>query len=315
MARKLRVQYEGAIYHVMNRGDHREDIFRTEKDRELFLETLGQTCAKTDWQIHSWCLMRNHFHLVIETPKANLVDGMKWFLGTYTSRFNRRYQLFGHLFSGRYKALFVDGSGNGYLKTVCDYVHLNPARAKLLSARQTLSAYRWSSYGEYLKEPSRRWRWLRVDRLLGEHGIPKDSVAGRQEFENRMELRREAEDGQEFRGILRGWCLGGETFRKELLAQISEKRGAEHYGQEVRESAEEKADRIVKEELEKLGWQEADLIRRRKGDPEKLGIALRLRQETTMTLAWTAQRLKMGTKTHLSHLLYWRGKERKRTKS
>ncbi len=315
MARKLRVQYEGAIYHVMNRGDHREDIFRTEKDRELFLETLGQTCAKTDWQIHSWCLMRNHFHLVIETPKANLVDGMKWFLGTYTSRFNRRYQLFGHLFSGRYKALFVDGSGNGYLKTVCDYVHLNPARAKLLSARQTLSAYRWSSYGEYLKEPSRRWRWLRVDRLLGEHGIPKDSVAGRQEFENRMELRREAEDGQEFRGILRGWCLGGETFRKELLAQISEKRGAEHYGQEVRESAEEKANRIVKEELEKLGWQEADLIRRRKGDPEKLGIALRLRQETTMTLAWTAQRLKMGTKTHLSHLLYWRGKERKRTKS
>ena len=300
---------------MMNRGDHREDIFRTEKDRELFLETLGQTCAKTDWQIHSWCLMRNHFHLVIETPKANLVDGMKWFLGTYTSRFNRRYQLFGHLFSGRYKALFVDGSGNGYLKTVCDYVHLNPARAKLLSARQTLSAYRWSSYGEYLKEPSRRWRWLRVDRLLGEHGIPKDSVAGRQEFENRMELRREAEDGQEFRGILRGWCLGGETFRKELLAQISEKRGAEHYGQEVRESAEEKADRIVKEELEKLGWQEADLIRRRKGDPEKLGIALRLRQETTMTLAWTAQRLKMGTKTHLSHLLYWRGKERKRTKS
>jgi len=315
MARKLRVQYEGAIYHVMNRGDHREDIFRTEKDRELFLETLGQTCAKTDWQIHSWCLMRNHFHLVIETPKANLVDGMKWFLGTYTSRFNRRYQLFGHLFSGRYKALFVDGSGNGYLKTVCDYVHLNPARAKLLSARQTLSAYRWSSYGEYLKEPSRRWRWLRVDRLLGEHGIPKDSVAGRQEFENRMELRREAEDGQEFRGILRGWCLGGETFRKELLAQISEKRGAEHYGQEVRESAEEKADRIVKEELEKLGWQEADLIRRRKGDPEKLGIALRLRQETTMTLAWTAQRLKMGTKTHLSHLLYWRGKERTQTKS
>jgi len=109
--------------------------------------------------------------------------------------------------------------------------------------------------------------------------------------------------------------LGGETFRKELLAQISEKRGAEHYGQEVRESAEEKADRIVKEELEKLGWQEADLIRRRKGDREKLGIALRLRQETTMTLAWTAQRLKMGTKTHLSHLLYWRGKERTQTKS
>ena len=80
MARKLRVQYAGAIYHVMNRGDHRENIFRSDKDRELFLETLGEGCAKTDWQIHAWCLMHNHFHLVVETPKANLVDGMKWFL-------------------------------------------------------------------------------------------------------------------------------------------------------------------------------------------------------------------------------------------
>ena len=127
MARKLRIQYEGAIYHVMSRGDHREDIFLDHHDRELFLKTLGETCAKTDWQVHAWCLMRNHFHLVVETPKANLVEGMKWFLGVYTSRFNRRHKLFGHLFSGRYKALFVDGSGNGYLKTVCDYVHLNPA--------------------------------------------------------------------------------------------------------------------------------------------------------------------------------------------
>ena len=188
MARKLRVQYEGAIYHVMNRGDHREDIFRDDKDRQLFLHTLGQASAKTDWQIHAWCLMRNHFHLVVETPKANLVDGMKWFLGTYTSRFNRRHKLFGHLFSGRYKSLFVDGSGNGYLKTVCDYVHLNPVRAKLLPVEQKLSAYPWSSYPEYLKAPSKRLCWLRVDRLLGEHGILKDSPAGRAEFQKRIKL-------------------------------------------------------------------------------------------------------------------------------
>src|SRR5882724_2853353 len=97
------------------------------------------------------------------------LDGMKWLLGTYTSRFNRRHKLFGHLFSGRYKSLFVDGSGNGYLKTVCDYVHLNPARAKLVGAEQKLSAYRWCSYGEYLKAKSGRQPWLRVDRLLGEH--------------------------------------------------------------------------------------------------------------------------------------------------
>ena len=125
VARKLRVQYlgaTGAIYHLMNRGDRREPIFKDDADRARFLETLGQCCTKTEWQVHAWCLMNNHFHLVIETPKANLVAGMKWFLGTYTARFNRRHKLFGHLFSGRYKALLVEGSGNGYLKTVCDYV-------------------------------------------------------------------------------------------------------------------------------------------------------------------------------------------------
>ena len=94
----------------MSRGDRREPIFKDDADRKRFLETLGECCGKTDWQVHALCLMSNHFHLVVETPKANLVAGMKWFLGTYTGRFNRRHKLFGHLFSGRYKSLIVDGS-------------------------------------------------------------------------------------------------------------------------------------------------------------------------------------------------------------
>ena len=136
-----------------------------------FEETLAQACGKTGWQVHAWCLMRNHFHLVVETPQANLVAGMQWFLGTYTARFNRRHNFFGHLFSGRYKSLIVDGSGDGYLKTVCDYVHLNPARAKLLKPEDGLSACTWSSYPQYLSAPSRRPAWLRVDRLFGEMGF------------------------------------------------------------------------------------------------------------------------------------------------
>ena len=100
--------------------------------------------------------MNNHFHLVIETPKPNLVEGMKWFLGTYTSRFNRRHRVFGHLFSGRYKALVVDGSGNGYLKSVCDYVHLNPVRARLIDATERLESYVWSSYRGYARLGRRR---------------------------------------------------------------------------------------------------------------------------------------------------------------
>src|SRR5256712_3204357 len=147
----------------MNRGDRGERIFKDDADRKRFLETLTKACVKTEWQVHAYCLMANHFHLVVETPQANLVAGMKWFLGTFTSRFNRRHRLFGHLFSGRYKSLVVDGSGDGYLRTVCDYVHLNPVRAKLLSEEQPSTDYAWSSYPAYLRTPSKRPASLAVE--------------------------------------------------------------------------------------------------------------------------------------------------------
>ena len=281
MARKLRLQYPGAIYHVMSRGDRREAIFTDDRDRQIFLDTLGEACQKTAWQVHAWCQMRNHFHLVVETPQANLVAGMRWFLGVYTSRFNHRQSEFGHLFSGRYKALLVDGRGKGYLKAVCDYVHLNPVRAKLLAAEAALRAYRWSSFPFYLKEPPGRPPWLRVDRVLGEWGIPKDSAAGRRELELRLEARRLAEARPDYDPYKGGWCVGSEAFREELLAQVREAARPEHRGPEVRESAAAKAEGLLREELQRLGWSADHLAARRKGDPQKLRIAQRLRREST----------------------------------
>lgn len=304
MSRKLRVQYPGAIYHVMNRGDRREPIFHDDLDRQRFLATLAEACAKTDWQVHAWCLMGNHFHLVVETPQPNLVAGMKWFLGVYTSRFNRRHKLFGHLFSGRYKALLVDGSGNGYLKTVCDYVHLNPVRAKLLIPDQPLRAFVWSSFPEYLKAPAQRPPWLRVDRLLGEVGIPQDTAAGRRQFEVRTEERRAQETEGDWKAVRRGWCLGDEAFRRELLAQMDGQMGEHHYGAERQESAAEKAERLVRAGLKQARWTEEDLELRRKSDRVKIKLAAHLRQETTMTLKWIAERLQMGAWTHLNKRLY-----------
>ena len=309
MGRKLRVQYPGAIYHVMNRGDRREPIFHDDADRQRFLATLAEACAKTGWQIHAWCLMGNHFHLVVETPQANLVAGMKWFLGTYTGRFNRRHKLFGHLFSGRYKALVVDGSANGYLKTVCDYVHLNPARARLITAGQPLRAFVWSSFPEYLKAPTRRPPWLRVGRLFGEMGLPQDSRAARRQFELRMEERRSQEASDDWKKVRRGWCLGEESFRRELLAQMDGRMGEHHYGAERQESAEEKSERMVREGLKKAGWSEEDLGLRRKSDPVKIKLAAEVRRETTMTLKWIAERLQMGAWTHLNKRLYERRKK------
>jgi REP element-mobilizing transposase RayT len=171
MPRAMRVEYPGAIYHVMDRGDRREDIFINDVDRQDLLKTLAEACQKTAWQVHAYCLMRNHFHLVLETPDANLVEGMRWFLSAYTIRLNQRQKLFGHVFSGRYKALIVEGRGNGYLKTACDYVHLNPVRAHLLGTEDRLLAYPWSSFGWYLAAPEHRPGWMRVDLLLGEQFI------------------------------------------------------------------------------------------------------------------------------------------------
>lgn len=308
MARKVRVEYPGAIYHVMNRGDRREPIFKEDGDRQHFLETQSEVCAKTGWQVHAYVLMPNHFHLVIETPQPNLVTGMKWFLGTYTSRFNRRHKLCGHLFSGRYKALIVDGSGSGYLKSVCDYVHLNPARARLLAVEEPLSCFTWSSWPAYLGAPAKRPEWLRVDRLMGEWGIPRDSPAGRRRLEQALEERRAAEESEEFQGIRRGWCLGEEAFRQELLVQMSERVGAEHYGDERAQSQEARAERIIAEELKRRGWRESDLTARAKGDPGKVALAMRLRAETTMTVAWVAGRLSMGTRGYANLLLFRRRK-------
>ncbi|MEO8426332.1 MAG: transposase [Verrucomicrobiota bacterium] len=303
MPRQLRLEYPGAIYHVMNRGDRREDIFKDDQDRERFLSTLAQACRKTEWQVHAWCLMGNHFHLVVETPQPNLVVGMKWLLGVYTKRFNIRHKLCGHLFAGRYKALHVDGSGSGYLRTVCDYVHLNPARAKLLKPGGALENFRWSSYSQYLKSPSQRPCWLRVDRLLGERGIPRDTPAGRREFAAQMERRRVEEETADYRLLRRGWCLGSEEFRKELIAAAAERVGPSHYSAHRHETQQDKAERIVREELKRAGWKEKDLPEQRKGDEAKIAVARRLRQETTMTLQWIAKRLEMGSWTYVSNLL------------
>ncbi len=295
----------------MNRGDRREPIFIDDADRQRFVETLAEVCAKTGWQVHAYVLMPNHFHLVVETPQPNLVAGMKWFLGTYTSRFNRRHELSGHLFSGRYKSLIVDGSSSGYLRSVCDYVHLNPARAKLVKVAQPLKRFAWSSWPAYLLAPSKRPAWLRVDRLLGEWGIPKDSLAGRQRLEQALEARRGEEEGEEFKPIRRGWCLGEETFRQELLAQMSERMGAEHYGEERAQTAEAVAEQIIAEELKRRRRRnEAALKTRPKGDPAKVALAARLRAETTMTVGWIAERLGMGSRGYLNHLLYRQRKSR-----
>jgi hypothetical protein len=215
---------------------------------------------------------------------------------TYTIRLNHRHRLFGHVFSGRYKAQLVEGSGNGYLRTACDYVHLNPVRAGILKAEERLLAYPWSSWPAYLAAPEHRPQWVRVDRLLGEHGLPEDTAASREEFERRMEARRlEETDPKALKVLRRGWCLGSKQFKSQMLEKVEGRLGEHHSGELRCDTAEAKAERIIGEELSRLGWSRAELAARRKSDPGKLALAARLRQETTLSIKGIAARVHLGT--------------------
>jgi len=141
MARPLRLEFEGAVYHLTSRGNARQKIFFSDTDRELFLETLAQVISRYGWICHAYCLMANHYHLLVETPKANLSLGMRQLNGIYTQRFNRRHQRVGHLFQGRFKAILVEKES--YLLELCRYIVLNPLRVR---GGAEMEAWKWSSY-------------------------------------------------------------------------------------------------------------------------------------------------------------------------
>lgn len=190
----------------------------------------------------------------------------------------------------------MEGGGSGYLKTVCDYVHLNPVRAKQLKPEERLPAFPGSSLVWYVAASEHRpgcgCGWIG----WGEHGIQQDRAAGRQEFERRMEARRWVEtDEGDLKALRHGWCLGSKEFKEEMLEKMEGKLGDNHSGEQRRETAQAKVERIIREELSRLGWQEGELATRRKNDPGKLAIAGRLRKETTLTIKNIAARVHLGS--------------------
>lgn len=306
MARKVRVEFEGATYHVMCRGDRRENIFEDDADRGRFLATLNEVCQRTGWKIHAYVLMSNHYHWLLETPRPNLVAGMRWFQSCYTARYNRRHRKAGHLFQGRYKAMLVEAGSNGYFAAVADYIHLNPARAGLTGNKGGVEAYRWSSLPWYLKSPRHRPPWLEVSMVLGELGL-RDSARDRRAYGQRLERRaKEGTTDEELQQVRRGWLLGGEAFRDRVVDWMEKK----HAGKGLKARREQtdhdhgqrQAERIIKEMIDLLGVAEADLLSERKGDWRKRLIAHRIRRETSVSLGWLAKRLRMGSEGHLSRV-------------
>ncbi len=311
MARKPRIEYEGAAYHVMSRGNRGADIFVDDEDRALFLETLAEAARRSAWEIHAFVLMRNHYHLLLVTPNANLVEGMRWFQGTFTQRLNGRHRWRGHLFQGRYKAQNIDRESPGnYFLTVADYIHLNPARAGMIgrggSRWKTLGAYPWSSFPLYLGAKRKRPGWLRVEAVLGESQC-RDESRGRRRYGEYLEGRAKAQSrqGREEGELLKGaWCLGAEGFRDRMLDRVeklaSGKRKESIRGEEVREVGERRALELIAQAMRRLGLKRAELSRLQKSDPRKQAIAWYIRSRTTVATRWIANELSMGDASSVS---------------
>ena len=173
MTRPIRIEFSGALYHVTSRGDRRESIYEDDTDRECFLKICEQVIEGFNWICHAYCLMTNHYHLVIETPDGNLSKGMRQLNGVFTQASNRRHRRSGHLFQGRYKAVLVDA--DAYLLKLTRYVVLNPVRARMVVHP---GEWPWSSYrvmtGEVIAQP-----WLSTDGLLAQFSTQREDAIRR----------------------------------------------------------------------------------------------------------------------------------------
>lgn len=303
MARKLRLEYPGACYHVISRGNYRTDIFRADKTKAAFESCLFEACEKSGWLLHAFVLMSNHYHLALETPKGNLVAGMHWLQVTFAVRFNRLRNEHGHLFQGRYKALLVeDGDPLG---AVCHYIHLNPVRAGLVPVAR-LQTYRHSSYW-YLWHPGHRRDFLSVNVTLSSAGRVPDTSPGWKRYADYLNWQMAhgpAGGSNAYANLSRGWALGSDSFKTALVrdhALVARTRAWESIGaKEIRER--EWAD-ALEQALQFCGRSETEIRDSLKSAGWKLAIAAWMKTRTQVSNAWLARRLSLGTPDAFSHNL------------
>lgn len=213
MTRPLRIEYPGALYHVTARGNAQQDVFLNDHDRLLFLDVAGNALASYKGICHAYCLMSNHYHLLLETPDGNLSQLMRQINGVYTQRFNGRHGRVGHVFQGRFKAIIVDK--DEYLLQLCRYIVLNPVRAKMVHAP---GQYEWSSYNATAGK-TQGPDWLFNDWLLSHFG--QDKAAAQYEYRRFVSAGLATDSPW---GELKGQCLlGGEAFVEKLLPHLRAK--------------------------------------------------------------------------------------------
>lgn len=280
------------MYHVINRGNYRRDLFESAGAAQAFEETLEEACVVHGWKLHAHVVMRNHFHLAVETPQANLVEGMHWLQSTFSSRFNRFRRERGHLFQGRYQALLIEDATA--LVRVVDYIHLNPVRAGIVTVEQ-LADFRWSSLRRFVRGPRGRI-WIAED-ITAQRGF-EDSPTGWGAYVVYLaDLcgNERAQKELEFDGMCRGWAIGTSGWRKTMAKEHAQR--ALDPGLERKELIEIKHVRFMEyleQELATIGATPEALRTDRKTSLWKVDLALSLRQKG-VPYRWIAEHLHMGS--------------------
>ncbi len=264
MSRPLRIEYDGALYHVTSRGNDRKSIYKVEEDRTLFLDILADTNRKFNWLCHAYCLMNNHYHLIIETPDGNLSKGMRQLNGVYTQTYNRMHHRVGHIFQGRYKAILIEKES--HLLEACRYVVLNPVRAGIAAQP---GEWKWSSYkstvGMEKPHPCLTTHWVlgqfgskqkeaeRGYRAFVEAGIGEETIWKKVKAQSIL-----GED--EFIENLIGYVKGHRDIREIPKNQRYLKRPGleEIFSDKVRKNKLTR-DRKISEAIEKYGYSQKDI--------------------------------------------------------
>lgn len=291
------MEYAGARYHVINRGNYRRDVFRDEGAAEAFERTLGEAAEKFKWRVAAYVVMRNHFHLALETPEPNLSLGMKWLQGTWVRRFNRYRSQEGRPFQGRFKSLVI-GDSTSY-RRVCDYIHLNPVRARVVEA-QDAGSYRRSSLWRYTHKQAPAW--LEGAWLLQAWGL-RSGVAGWRAYAARLAVLagdKEAREQLNSKHLSRGWCVGSEKFKKTLQEsmreQLAEWRERRYLGLEG-DALKAERSATWEEALQALSTAAGvnlAALPSKKSAEEKVLLAAAMKQATSVSNGWLAERLGMG---------------------
>jgi putative transposase len=295
MARKPRIEFAGAVYHVLNRGNYRGDLFETAGAAQAFVTCLGEACERMGWRVHAYCLMRNHYHLAVETPRGNLVGGVHWLQSTFGNRFNRYRGERGRALQGRYQAILVEPGV--HLARLVDYIHLNPVRAHIVTLEQ-LGQFRWSSYRAFGRGADGRPAWLACTDWLRTHGELGDTAAGWRSYHDHLAwLMADAGRQKEaaFETMSQGWALGSKDYRREVSAEFQAMERAKDWGgAEVAEINRLHWHERLETGAKALGASLLSAAAEPKSAAWKIALAAWLKRGSSVPNRWIAEQLHMG---------------------